>query len=97
MVWEKGKAKTGGRKKGTKNKSTEKSRQVFIDLMSGQLDNVKEALEEIRTKDKKQYLYILAKYFPYFLPKQTEIDITVDTEELPFSVKIEHRKNTDSE
>lgn len=94
--WEKGMPKSGGRKKGTPNKTTQKARDIFLKLMEGELSHVSEALEEIRLKDRKAYLYILAKYFPYFLPKQYDMDISIENTDLPFEIEISNRKKEDS-
>jgi len=68
--------KFGGRQKGTPNKVTQKAREDFQQIMAGNVDRVEKALEEIYKKDKKTFLYVLSKYFPYFLPRQEQIDIS---------------------
>ena len=98
MAWQKGMEKTGGRQKGTKNKSTEKARELFQSIMDGQQKRIKEALDKIYKDDPQKYLYVLNKYFPYYMPKQEQIDISIENNELPFSIEIQHReKDSDSE
>lgn len=92
MTFEKGREKTGGRKKGTPNKNTQKARALFLKIMEGELEHFHEALKEMREKDRKAYLYILNKYYPYFLPKQFDLDISIESTELPFEIGISHRK-----
>lgn len=96
MPFEKGRSKTGGRKKGVRNKTTEKAREHFLEIMSGEITHVQAALKEIYAKDKKAYIFAMSRYFPYFLPKQIEIDATIQNNELPFKIEIEHRKKEDN-
>ena len=93
----KGQPKTGGRKKGSINKTTEKAREIFLSTMSGQQDRIKEALNELYKDDKQKYLEVLSRYFPYFIPKQEKLDISLDTTDLPFSIAIENREKTNTE
>jgi len=72
-MFKEGRDKTGGRKKGTSNKSTEQARQFFFDLMNGELYNIQESLTKVREESHAQYLALLAKYFPYYQPKQMDI------------------------
>jgi hypothetical protein len=94
--WKKGKPKTGGRKKGTPNKITQDAREAFQEIMAGNVENVRIALEELYKQDKTKFLDVLSKYFPYFIPKQEQIDVSVKNMELPFNIKIESRKKTDA-
>lgn len=93
----KGLPKTGGRQKGTPNKTTEKARELFQSIMDGEQSRIKEALDTIYKDDKKTYLYVLNKYFPYYMPKQEQIDISIENTDLPFDIKIESRKKPSSE
>ena len=97
MPFEKGHKKYGGKKKGSQHKVTKEAREVFGKMMEGELTNVKKALAKVYEEDEARYLSILSRYFPYFLPKQTEVDISIDTEELPFNINIESRKKSGSE
>lgn len=99
MPFEKGRKKTGGRQKGVSNKTTEKARELFQSVMDEQQDKIKEALEEIYKEDKRQYLYVLNRYFPYYMPKQEQIDISNEDGSLTVNnnFKIEFREpNTDT-
>ena len=89
--------KFGGRQKGTPNKATEKSRELFQEIMAGNVKHVKTALEEVYNEDKKQYLNLLSKYFPYFVPRKEQVDIAIESESLSFDIKIESRKKTNTE
>jgi len=96
MPFEKGHEKFGGKKKGTPNKSTKKSRELFLEMMAGNVEKVQTALDEIYKTDKKQYLYILNRYFPYYMPRQEQIDISIDSTDLPFNITIESREKTNT-
>ncbi len=71
--------KTGntGKPKGAETKTNKRARELFVEIMEGEVDNIKESLNEIRQKDKGKYLEVLSKFFPYFIPKK--IDMTSDT------------------
>jgi hypothetical protein len=86
MAFKKGKPKTGGREKGVENKITQDARARFMDIMEGEVDHVKDSLEEVRKEDKATYLKLLAQLFPYFLPKMTEVNVkgTITNESKPF-------------
>lgn len=75
-----GKGKTNnpkGKPKGTLNRTTKEAKELFISIMNGEVDNIKDALSKIRTKDPSRYIDALAKLFQYTMPKQ--VDITSDS------------------
>ena len=69
----KGQSKSGGRQKGTQNQSTEKAKSLFVDIMSGNVKKFKTALDYLYKKDKIKWLDVVNKFFPYYLPRQTDI------------------------
>lgn len=69
-----------GRKKGTPNKTTQEARQLFINIMNGEIENIKAALDKIRGDKPEKYLECLAKLFQYTMPKQ--LDVTSDGESI---------------
>lgn len=71
--FEKGHTKKGGREKGVENKITQDAKEKFMLIMEGEIDHVKEALDEVRKEDKANYLKILAQLIPYFIPKKTDV------------------------
>jgi len=73
MAFEKNRDKTGGREKGTQNKSTEKAKSLFMDIMSGNVTKFKAALDYLYKKDKIKWLEVVNKFFPYYLPRQQDI------------------------
>ena len=82
----KGLPKTGGRQKGTPNKSTEKAKALFVDIMSGNVKKFKIALDYLYKKDKIKWLDVVNKFFPYYLPRKQ--DITSDDEPLKPGINI---------
>ena len=69
----KGQSKSGGRQKGTQNQSTEKAKSLFVDIMSGNVKKFKIALDYLYKQDKIKWLDVVNKFFPYYLPRQTDI------------------------
>ena len=67
---------SGGRPKGKPNRTTTAMREMIIDIVNSQLDNVYEALEEIREKDKAQFIKLTQKFAEMVLPKQQEVALT---------------------
>lgn len=63
-----------GKPKGAENKTTKQAREIFVSIMEGEVDNIKDSLDRIRKKDHGKYLEVLAKFFPYFIPKKLEVD-----------------------
>jgi hypothetical protein len=72
--------KTGGKKKGTPNKVTKEAREIFKDIMEGEISNVKDALDKIRAKSPFNYILCFSKLAPYFMPKQ--LDVKTDGEKI---------------
>ena len=73
MPFKKGQSKSGGREKGTRNQSTEKAKALFMDIMAGNVNKFKTALDYLYKQDKIKWLDIVNKFFPYYLPRQTDI------------------------
>lgn len=81
MAFKKGKSKTGGRKKGIVNRTTKEAREILDRILYAEIDNIAEALNEVRGKSKMEYLEMLSKLLAYSLPKKT--DITSGDEKIP--------------
>lgn len=84
--------KTGGRQKGSQNKTTVSAKQLFLSIMEGQQTEIKPSLDAVRKKDPVKYLNVLARLFPYFMPKKLEIDTPT---EITINVKRVVRHRTD--
>lgn len=63
-----------GKPKGAENKTTKAAKELFVQIMEGEVDHIKESLDKIRIKDPAMYLQTLSKFYPYFMPKKMEID-----------------------
>lgn len=73
MPFKKGKSKTGGRKKGIENRTTKEAREILDKILYAEIDNISDALTEVRKKNKWAYLEILSKLLTYSMPKKTDI------------------------
>lgn len=85
-----GKGKTNnpnGRTKGSPNKTTKEARELLEQVLLGQVDNIKAALEAIKIKDPAKYLDACSKLFTYVLPKKTDITTAGDKINITFSKK----------
>lgn len=69
----KGTKKTGGRSSGTLNRTTKEAKEFLERIMFGQLENINEALDELKEKDNGKYLDACSKMFTYVLPKKTDV------------------------
>lgn len=66
-----------GRPKGVSNKVNAEAREMFLNVMEGELVHVKGQLEALRNESPRDYLKALAALLPYFLPKQTETEVKI--------------------
>ncbi|MBC7523464.1 MAG: hypothetical protein H7239_03390 [Flavobacterium sp.] len=64
--------KTGGRSKGTPNRTTAETKQLLQSIVSKELDNLGAMLEQLEPNDR---INAIAKLLPYILPKQNEIAV----------------------
>jgi hypothetical protein len=63
----------GGKRKGTMNYTTRQAKEILNQILFSEIENIREALKDIRTKDKVKYLDCLAKLLPFVLPRQTDL------------------------
>jgi hypothetical protein len=71
-----GKGKTNnpnGRPKGVPNRTTQEAKELLEQIMFGQIENINEALNNLKEKDYSRYLDACSKLFTYVLPKKTDI------------------------
>lgn len=69
-----------GKQKGTKSKTTAAAKELFYEIMDGEIGNIKDALDKVRKKSPAVYLTTLSKLMPYFLPKKLEVDAPTELE-----------------
>jgi len=87
-----------GRPKGALNKTTTEAKELLNIVLSGEVENIKEALKKVRLESESKYLDALSKLFPYVFPKKTDVtsddkpiqsnlNITVDSNETAKQLK----------
>lgn len=64
--------KTGGRTKGTANKTTAETKELLQKIVSNELDKISDLLEQLEPKER---VDAIIKLLPYIVPKQSEIKI----------------------
>ena len=80
----KGTQKTGGRQPGSPNRTTKEARELLEGVLFGQIDNINDAMEELRGTDAAKYIDACSKMFSYVLPKKVDIK----SDDLPIQPKI---------
>ena len=71
-----GKGKTNnpaGKPKGSQNRTTKESKELLEQILFGQVDNIRTALESVLDSDPAKYLDSCSKLFTYVLPKKTDV------------------------
>ena len=71
-MFQKGMQKTGGRKKGTQNKTSTEIREVSAALLQGELANLKRTV--LPTLKPDQYLKAIAMLYKVVVPQQRQIE-----------------------
>ena len=61
--------KTGGRKKGTPNKTTTELRETLTDFMLNEFKNIEERINSLAPKER---LHLMVKLMPYVMPRAIE-------------------------
>ena len=64
------KEKTGGRAKGTLNRTTAETKELLQAIVSNELDKMGALLEQLEPNDR---VNAIAKLLPYIIPRQNEI------------------------
>lgn len=76
MKFEKGRTKTGGRKKGTPNAVTANVQKGIAEIVTGNVDRLSEDLDAMTPQER---VAAIAKLLPYVVPRKVEADITETT------------------
>ena len=71
--------KTGGRAKGTPNRTTSETKQLLQNVVTKQIEKLETTLNKLEPVDR---VNALSKLLPYILPKQQDIAITNTNEML---------------
>lgn len=81
MARAKGTPKTGGRKKGSTNKTTADLKAWGLEFLNKHTKTFDDAFADLEAKDKLDVLVsLLPKLMPYYIPKQTDAKFSVDSE-----------------
>jgi len=99
MPFKKGNTQGKGRPKGKSNKVTEEARSIFSEVMEGEMENIKDSLQVLRENSDEKYLKALSSLMPYFMPKQTETEVTVNetmSEPSWFKEVLDHTNQTET-
>lgn len=72
--------KTGGRKKGVGNKSTETAKRILADFVGNNMDTMQEMFETIKADDPKKAFDVLMGALEYVLPKLSRVEGTQKVE-----------------
>ncbi len=77
MARPKGTPKTGGRKKGTPNKTTAEIKELVAQLVG---ENIEDFKKEFKTLETAEKISIIKNLLPYVIPRQTETKHSLDKE-----------------
>lgn len=69
MPFQKGRNKTGGKKKGSQNKATKDIKEAYQQLIENNLDNLTAWLEKVAAKDPEKAIKIINDLSEYVIPK----------------------------
>lgn len=76
-----------GKPKGAVNKTTQASRELFLETLEGQSEHIAAAFEKVRKENPRAYLDLFAKYAQYFVPKKTENSDKIEVTATNFDIK----------
>lgn len=67
--------KTGGRQKGTPNKTTTQIKEMIVDLVGTQMEKWPKELEKMMRENPAEAMRITGRLIDYVLPKQTKMEL----------------------
>ena len=88
---QKGTTKTGGRKKGIPNRTTQEIKEIYTEIMAGEVDHIPAALDVLRLEDPYKYLMVLDKISNKVIANKK--DITSDGQAIIPNVTITERRD----
>ena len=77
MAKPKKRPKTGGRKKGTPNRTTAQMKEWVANFVNENFDGLQKDLEALKPQDR---LEVIIKLLPYVIPKQKETQLSMNEE-----------------
>lgn len=82
------KPKTGGRERGSLNKTTAESKQLFKEILASQGLHVEQALNKLREESNEKFLNCFSKLVGFYMPKMTEATNKIElNNSKPFNIK----------
>ena len=82
-----GNRESKGKPKGVENKVTKQSKELFVQILEGEVQHIQQAFAEVRQDDPSKYLDLFAKYAKYFVPAQVKIDNPIEFTIRKFEIK----------
>ena len=85
-----------GRPKGSGNKLTQDSRQLFKDTLEAQSEHLETAFNQVREESPKEFLKLFSIYAKFFMPVMTEATNKIElNNSKPFNIKDVFKFDTD--
>lgn len=75
--------KTGGRVKGTPNRTTTETKNIIHNIVSNELENLPKMLDELKPRERVE---IIVKLLVYVLPKQNQLGFDENTEQKTITI-----------
>lgn len=82
MPFEKGKSKTGGRKKGVENKATKQRKEIIGEILTAEQDYIPAVLKKLRSKSPMAYMNAILGLLEYDTPKLSRSEIKAQVSEI---------------
>lgn len=86
--------KTGGRVKGTPNKTTAQIKEMIVSLVGSQMERWPVELEKMMKKDPAEAMKITGRLIDYVLPKQTKMELEGELKHKIDKIVIEVKNGT---
>lgn len=82
--------KTGGRVKGTPNRTTAETKELLQKIVSNQINGINDLLEQLEPKER---IDAIIKLLPYIVPKQSEVSVIDNEQPKELIIKVKRREN----
>ncbi len=86
--------KTGGRTKGTPNKTTAQIKEMIVSLVGNQMEKWPVELEKMMRRDPAEAMKITGRLIDYVLPKQTKMELEGELKHKIDKIVIEVKNGT---
>ena len=85
--------KTGGRQKGTPNKTTAQIKEMIVSLVGTQMEKWPVELEKMMRRDPAEAMKITGRLIDYVLPKQTKMELEGELKHKIDKIVVEIKRN----